>query len=80
VEGAATMCLRARPATNSKQLASIEQPYYSLIPYFSIAAMHTRALRRALLGVDDLDCAEAFERAVDEEDLHGYVGLHMRLA
>ena len=34
----------------------------------------------ALLGLGDLDCAEAFEWAVDEEDLHRDVGLDVRLA
>src|SRR5437763_6278738 len=34
----------------------------------------------ALLGLGDLDCAEAFEWAVDEEDLHCDVGLDVGLA
>ena len=34
----------------------------------------------ALLGFDDLDGPEAFDRAVDEEDLHRDVGLDMGLA
>jgi hypothetical protein len=34
----------------------------------------------ALFGLSDLDCAEAFQWAVDEEDLHRYVGLDVGLA
>jgi hypothetical protein len=34
----------------------------------------------ALAGRGDLDGAEAFERTVDEEDLHGDVGLDVGLA
>lgn len=38
------------------------------------------ALWLHLLWLDDLDGAEAVEGAVDEEDLHRYVGLDVRLA
>ncbi len=36
--------------------------------------------RERLLGFGDLDCAEAYEWAVDKGDLHRDVGLDMHLA
>src|SRR5947209_10163758 len=44
------------------------------------AFSYLRSRSAALLGLGDLDRAEALEWAVDEEDLHRDVGLDMRLA
>src|SRR5437660_3661316 len=46
----------------------------------TLSASRDRSRLAALLGVGDLDCAEAFEWAVDEEDLHRDVGIDMGLA
>src|SRR5437868_6365090 len=46
----------------------------------TLSASRDRSRLAALLGLGDLDCAEAFEWAVDEEDLHCDVGLDVGLA
>src|ERR1700690_3295589 len=87
------MCLRARPATESKQTqspraawlfaaikSSIRNAVYRRgVLADAIGSLEPRPMS-VLLGLCDLNRAEAVEWAIDEEDLHRDVRLDVCLA